>query len=273
MTTSRREVTDKELKELAKTPKTYDQEEILPRLGQRVRSLRQKKGWSIRKLAEAALISQRFISDLESGRGNVSVLNLDRIARALGTSPGRLLDGDEKKGAEAPGVIALLGVRGAGKSTVGPRLGSRLKLPFFELDGLVEAEAGLAVGEIIALHGEPYYRRLERDVLQRFLDDTPAAVLACGGGIVESAETYALLDKRATTVWLRARAEDHWERVVKQGDHRPMKGNPRAMDELRRLLRERAPLYARARITVDTSEMGLRDSVEKLVRELRATSP
>ena len=148
-------------------------------------------------------------------------------------------------------MIALLGLRGAGKSTIGRRLARRLRVPFVELDRRVEEAAGLSLDEIFALHGQDYYRRLERDALELLIADDRPAVVATGGGIVTSGETYAFLRRRALTVWLRAEAEDHWNRVVQQGDRRPMADNPEAMAELRRLLAERQPSYSEAAHVVD----------------------
>lgn len=239
-------------------------------LGARVRALRHARRLSRAELAERSGLSERFVAELELGRGNIAVTRLAAVAAALGVRPGQLLDGEPAPAAPAPGVIALLGLRGAGKSTIGPRLASRLGLPFFELDGLVEAEAGLSLSELFALHGEAYYRRLERMVLERFLDCTSSAVLAVAGGAVSSPETMALLEARTRTVWLKARPEDHLRRVRSQGDQRPMRGRPRAMDDLRRLLAEREPLYRRAQVVVDTSALGVRGSVDALTRALAA---
>ena len=179
---------------------------------------------------------------------------LAALARALGTTPAALLS---VPGAEpAHPVIALLGLRGAGKTTIGRRLARRLRIPFVELDRRIEEAAGLTLAEIFALHGEDYYRRLERQALEALLDRDRPMVLATGGGIVTSPETYAHLRQRAVSVWLRADPEDHWNRVVQQGDRRPMADHPQAMGELRRLLAAREPLYAEAAVVVETSGRG-----------------
>jgi XRE family aerobic/anaerobic benzoate catabolism transcriptional regulator len=166
-------------------------------------------------------------------------------------------------------VIALLGLRGAGKTTIGRRLARRLRVPFIELDRRIERAAGLTVGEIFSLHGEEYYRRLERQALEAILDAGRPVVLATGGGLVTSPDTYTLLRRRALTIWLRAQPEDHWNRVVQQGDRRPMADHPQAMAELRRLLASRESLYAEATHTIDTSRLGIEGTmraVEALAR-------
>jgi XRE family aerobic/anaerobic benzoate catabolism transcriptional regulator len=174
------------------------------------------------------------------------------VARSLGTTPSALLaSADAPAGAQRP--IALLGVRGAGKSTVGAALAKRLGLAFVEIDREIELAAGLPLGEVFALHGEAYYRRIEREVLTRLVAGAAPRLLATGGSIVNDPTNYALLRARCRTVWLRARAEDHWNRVVAQGDRRPMADSPHAFAELRALLAAREKLYARADHTIDTT--------------------
>jgi len=239
-----------------------DADLLLATVGRRIRSLRAARGFTLKELAERAQLSARFLVQLESGTANVSVRKLATLARALGTTPAELLSGPGGE-AEMP-VIALLGLRGAGKSTIGRRLARRLRVPFVELDRRVEEAAGLSLDEIFALHGQDYYRRLERDALERLLAEDRPAVVATGGGIVTSGGTYAFLRRRALTVWLRAEAEDHWNRVVQQGDRRPMADNPEAMAELRRLLAERQPLYAEAAHVIDTSRLGVDEAIRAI---------
>jgi XRE family aerobic/anaerobic benzoate catabolism transcriptional regulator len=229
---------------------------LLSGLGRRVRVARTRRGLSLRELAERASLSERFLVQVESGTGNISVRRLAQLARALGTSAPALLGGTEGAAA-SPATIALLGLRGAGKTTIGRRLARRLRVPFVELDRRIEEVSGLPLAEIFRLHGESYYRRLEQEQLQRVLAQEGPLVLAAGGGLVNSPESYALLRQRAVTVWLRARPEDHWSRVVQQGDRRPMEARPQAMAELRRLLASREPLYAQAAHVVDTSRLGV----------------
>jgi XRE family aerobic/anaerobic benzoate catabolism transcriptional regulator len=232
---------------------------LLSELGRRVRALRLERGFSLKELARRAGLSPRFLFAVEAGDGNISVGKLAGLALALGTSPAELLAGS----GDEPGLplIALLGLRGAGKTTIGRRLARRLRVPFVELDRRVEEAAGLTLAELFALHGEQYYRRLERETLEQVLAEGRPLVLATGGGIVASAETYGLLKRRALTVWLRAHPEDHWNRVLQQGDRRPMADHPQAMAELRRLLAAREPLYAQARHKVDTSRLGVDQAV------------
>jgi XRE family aerobic/anaerobic benzoate catabolism transcriptional regulator len=233
---------------------------FLETVGAAVRAQRERKGWSRRELAEHSGVSERFLAQLETGDGNISLRRFAEVAHALGTSPQALL------AAEVPGAkpIALLGVRGAGKSAVGAALAKKLGRRFVELDQEIEATTGLSLGEVFAVHGEAYYRRIEREVLARVLADAEAIVLATGGSIVNDPATYALLRSRAYTIWLRATAEDHWNRVVAQGDRRPMAENPHAFEELRALLAARTKLYARADETVETSGRTVRQVVAEL---------
>jgi len=242
-------------------------EALLSRLGARVRARRAGLGWTLAELSARCGISQRFLSDVEAGRANISVVNLQSLGQALGATLPELLAGGDA--ADRRGCVALLGLRGAGKSTIGPRLASRLGLPFFELDGLIEAEAGLSLGEVFAVHGERWYRRLELQTLRRFLDQHDRAVFATGGGIVTDSDGFDMLLRRCTSVWLKARAGDHLDRVLKQGDTRPTAGRIHAMADMKVLLAEREPLYSRADLTIDTSALGISGSVDALVQQLR----
>ena len=240
--------------------------ELLERLGERTRRLRVNQHLTLRELAERSGVSLRFLLQIESGRANVSVKRLADLASALGTSPAALLSEDE---ASRP-LIALLGLRGAGKTTIGRRLARRLRLPFVELDSRIEDAAGIALREIFSLHGEDYYRRLEREALAALVREQRPAVVAAGGGIVTSPEAMQLLDRHAVTVWLRADPEDHWTRVMQQGDRRPMEDQPQAMEALRALHASREPLYSRADFAVDTSGRAPDDvvtAVEDLIRD------
>src|SRR5262245_39277555 len=241
-------------------------EDLLLQLGRRVRGARTHQGLSLRELGARSRLSERFLAQVESGSGNISVRRLAELARALGTTAPALLAGGD--GPSPPPTIALLGLRGAGKTTIGRRLARRLRAPFVELDRRIEETSGPPLAEIFRLHGEAYYRRLEQELLQRILGAEGPLVLATGGGLVNSPESYALLRERAVTVWLRARPEDHWSRVVQQGDRRPMDARPQAMAELRRLLAAREPLYAQAAHVVDTSRLGVAGTLRAVEQQV-----
>jgi XRE family aerobic/anaerobic benzoate catabolism transcriptional regulator len=244
-------------------------------LGAAVRARRAEHGLTQRDLAKRAGVSERFLAQLETGEGNISVARLQDLAEALRTTAAELLaagaqlvPGPGGRAGRAPamrGVVSLLGVRGAGKSTLGPEVARRLGVPFVELDALVAREAGMPLATIFEMHGEAYFRRLERDVLRTFLDANEAAVIATGGSIVTAPETFDLLRRRTVTVWLKARARDHWDRVVRQGDVRPMRNRANAMSELRTLLETRRSLYAMAEHVVDTSNATQEEATLRIV--------
>ena len=226
---------------------------LLKNIGRAVRDRREAMSLTRQRLAQVSGISLRFLNDVEGGLANPSVLKLQALALALGTPIESLFALPAAE--NGPRRISLLGLRGAGKTTIGRRLAVRIDLPFVELDRKIEEKASLSLSEIFALHGEDYYRRLERSVLEAVLAEGMGCVIATGGGIVTAPETFALLKAQTITVWLRAEANDHWNRVLQQGDKRPMKGHPQAMAELRRLLTTRKRLYGTARFTVDTSSL------------------
>ncbi|HME90184.1 MAG TPA: shikimate kinase [Myxococcaceae bacterium] len=240
---------------------------VLLQLGHRVRANRLARKMTLRQLASSSGVSSRFLSDLEAGKANISVVKLASIARAVGTGPAELL-GDGAAPSPRRKVVSLLGLRGAGKSTVGRLLSEKLSIPFFELDKLIEQEAGMRLSEIFAFHGEDYYRRVELSVLKRFLLEHEDAILATGGSVVTSPEAFRLLSEHTRTVRLKATPEEHWDRVVKQGDLRPIENQPHAMAELRRRLREREPLYSRAELTCSTSGRSVASVVSELARRL-----
>jgi XRE family aerobic/anaerobic benzoate catabolism transcriptional regulator len=244
-------------------------DDLLVEVGRRVRSRREALGLSQSELAERSDLSLRFLAQVEHGDGNISLVRFAQVARALGVGPADLLP----RAQEGRPVVALLGVRGAGKSTIGPRLARRLGVPFVELDDRIVRAASLSLAEIFEVHGDPYYRRLQLETLARVLEEQAGkgAVIATGGSIVADAASFALLRGRAVTIWLRARARDHWRRVVAQGDRRPMGGNPRAFAELQALLRAREPLYRRAHHVVDT-RLGVEHSVDEALRVVESGS-
>jgi XRE family aerobic/anaerobic benzoate catabolism transcriptional regulator len=243
--------------------------ELLRALGSTVRARRTHLGLTLRALATRADVSERFLAQLEAGSGNISVARLEDVAVALGSSAAELLSSRVSPGLAPQRVVALLGLRGAGKSTLGPEVARQLDMPFFELDALVAREAGMPLATIFEMHGEAWFRKLEREVLRAFLDEHPSAVLATGGSLVTATDTFALLRRRATTVWLRAKPEDHWNRVLRQGDGRPMRNRANAMAELKALLRTRRPLYALADHVVDTSSASSEEAAARIVAAVR----
>ena len=234
-----------------------DQSPLLSQIGNRVRTRRTSMGWTLREIAERSGVSSRFLSDLEAGKGNISVARLADVARALDVPIVSLLPSEEK---QRP-AIALVGLRGAGKSTIGKSLSKHLGVAFVELDTLIEKEANLSLGELFSLHGESYYKRLAYDILLKLLARNEPMVIATGGSVVTDPETWQLLKRRTHTVWVKATPEDHWKRVLVQGDTRPMANRTSAMGELRSILSLRAPLYAEAAQTIDTSSLRVSEAV------------
>jgi XRE family aerobic/anaerobic benzoate catabolism transcriptional regulator len=236
---------------------------FLSELGRKLRAHRQLAGLSQKRLAELAGLSPRYVSQLESGQGNISIMRLYELTQALGVALDEVVRVETRTR-----MIALIGLRGAGKSTVGHLLAAKLGRRFVELDALIEEQAGLGLAEIFELHGERYYRRLEREVLSRFLAAGGDAILAAGGSLVSDAATYQLLKTNAMTVWLKARPELHLERVAAQGDGRPMAGRADPLAELRTLLDEREPLYREAELVVDTSTLHPDAVIEEILGKI-----
>jgi XRE family aerobic/anaerobic benzoate catabolism transcriptional regulator len=280
-----------------------DDEDFLHGLGERVREARARRGMSRRVLAEASGVSERYLAELESGRGNGSVLLLRQIAVALSLPLEELLrTGDERPvertlidqllaripahrlteirrrltqelehhhGGRLRDRIALLGLRGAGKTTLGQRLAETLRVPFIELDREVEREAGTSLSEVFLLYGQSGYRRYERRCLERLLERYDRCVIATGGSIVSEPATFELLLDTCTTVWLKAAPEEHMARVLAQGDTRPMADNPGAMADLQRILAGRERLYGQADVVVDTAGRTPEQSLRDLRRALK----
>jgi XRE family aerobic/anaerobic benzoate catabolism transcriptional regulator len=236
-------------------------------LGESVRRLRTERSLTIKDLAERAGLSQRFMSDLENGKGNISIGRLLLVARALNTKLAELVAPlDREESTDERAKIALIGLRGAGKSTIGKKAAEKLGFPFVELDEKIEQAAGMPLQQIFEIYGDGYYRRLEREVLARIVSDVDGgAIIAASGGIVMDGESWRLLKRSTKTLWLKAKPEEHYKRVVAQGDTRPMRDRPAAMSELRALLAARAPLYREADETVDTSSLGVAGAVGRVV--------
>ncbi|MFC7408571.1 MULTISPECIES: helix-turn-helix transcriptional regulator [Hydrogenophaga] len=265
---------------------------FLVQLGERVRSTRARRGMTRKALALAADVSERHLANLEYGEGNVSILLLMQVASALQASAAELLGdvttqssewllirelltnqdeatlrrarialaemlGTASKQRGQSCCVALIGLRGAGKSTLGQMLADDLGYPFVELSREIEKFAGCSVSEIQALYGQNAYRRYERRAVEEAIQIYPEAVLATPGGLVSDAATFNLLLGHCTTVWLQADPEDHMGRVRAQGDLRPMAASAEAMDDLKNILKGRSAFYAKAQYRVNTSEQPL----------------
>jgi XRE family aerobic/anaerobic benzoate catabolism transcriptional regulator len=277
-----------------------EEQQFLAALGARVRHVRALRGMSRKVLARVSGISERYIAQLESGQGNVSIKLLRRVAAAMGVrvedlivdeaapqdwpifrdllrtaAPAQvaeartILAGTTATPAagRAPAAdrVALIGLRGAGKSTLGRIAAERLGWSFVELNREVERANGLSVGEILALYGQEGLRRREQAMLRELIARPGAMIVATGGGIVAEPLTFDLLLASFVTVWLKAAPEEHMARVRQQGDLRPMADDRAAMQELRAILTSREPLYAKARMTVDTTGMAVEVAAEKLI--------
>jgi len=276
--------------------------DFLANLGRRVRQARVERGMARTALSRAADVSERYLAQLESGEGNASVVLLRRIAVALGVRIADLLDSGEPVGeqrliqrflsslppqrleevlrrltqdfgqeeAVRRKRITLLGLRGAGKTTLGAALAKALRRPLVELDREIEREAGISLSEVFLLYGQAGYRRIERRCLERVINSQEDIVLTVGGGIVSEPDTYNLLLLNCYTVWVRAAPEEHMARVVAQGDMRPMTGHAEAMEDLRNILLAREPLYGKADAVIDTSGVTVETSFAALQRALAA---
>jgi XRE family transcriptional regulator, aerobic/anaerobic benzoate catabolism transcriptional regulator len=259
--------------------------DFLAKLGRRVREAREQRGMARKVLSQAANVSERYLAQLEAGEGNASVILLRRVAVALGVQLPDLLDSGEpvagqrlirrfldslppqrleevlrklthdfgQEVAVRKKRITLVGLRGAGKTTLGNALAKSLRRPLVELDKEIEREAGISLSEVFLLYGQAGYRRIERRCLERVINSQEDIVLTVGGGIVSEPETYNLLLLNCYTVWIKAAPEEHMARVVAQGDTRPMAGHAEAMEDLRNILSAREALYSKADAVVDTA--------------------
>ena len=237
--------------------------DFLIQLGERVRAWRAAHATTRKALASASGVSERFLAQLEAGQGNISVLRLRALAHAMRVPLESLVSESEKKQ-----LVALIGLRGAGKSTLGAKLAESLKVPFVELDKEVEKEAGAALGEVFAMYGQEAFRRFERRALERVLAQHERAVVAVGGSLVTDPATYDVLLNRCRCVRLKASPQEHMSRVIAQGDMRPFKGRSAALDEIRKLLDDREPLYSRAGATIDTSGKTVKQSLTELKKAI-----
>ena len=272
-------------------------------LGKRVRLLRNLRGMTRKMVAREADVSERHLAQLEAGEGNVSIVLLRRIAGALNVSLVELFapEVEEPAGKQMiqrflerlpnhrledvvlrlmrdfrPGEqvrrkrIALIGLRGAGKSTLGSKLAGESQMPFIEMDREIERDTGMPLAEIFALYGQSGYRAIEKRTLERVMNENERAVLSVGGGVVSEKETFDYLLSHCYTVWIKAQPEEHMTRVMAQGDFRAMAGNDHAMEDLRRILEAREPLYRQADMELDTSCSSVEVSFSRLKTTLQA---
>ncbi|HZF17513.1 MAG TPA: helix-turn-helix transcriptional regulator [Steroidobacteraceae bacterium] len=244
---------------------------FLAAIGATVREAREQRGMARKMLSRVADVSERYLAQLEAGEGNASITLLRRVAEALGIGLKDLLDASERRPVRR-NRIALIGLRGAGKSTLGGQLAKTLRRPFVELDREIERDAGMSLSEVFLLYGEAGYRRIERRCLERLIESQQELVLTVGGGIVSEAETYNRLLANCFTVWIKASPEEHMARVVAQGDLRPMRGQPEAMKDLRRILASRQPLYGKADVAIDTSRQSVPQSLAALKKCVSPTT-
>jgi XRE family transcriptional regulator, aerobic/anaerobic benzoate catabolism transcriptional regulator len=266
-------------------------------VGTRVRELRNRRGMTRKMVAQEADVSERHLAQLESGEGNISIVLLRRIAGALNISLAALFAPSVEEPAEKQTIrrflerlpvnrleevlirlrrefsdeekirrmrIALIGLRGAGKSTLGSRLAEERNIPFIELDREIEKDTGMPLAEIFSLYGQSGYRAIEKRTLERVLQEPGRAVVSVGGGVVSEKETYDYLLAHCYTVWIKAQPDEHMSRVIAQGDFRAMAGSDRAMEDLRRILEAREPLYRKADMLLDTSGSSVEESFNKL---------
>lgn len=280
---------------------------ILMGIGQRARHLRERHGMTRRSLAQAANVSERYLANLEYGEGNPSILVLSQLAAALECPLAELLGdvttatpewvllrslladqdeatlsrvrkqvasvlGDSDQQTTPAPLIALVGLRGAGKSTLGALLARALSYPFVELSRAIEMLAGCSVGEIQNLYGEKGYRRYERQALAAAIDEHPRAVIAAPGGLVSDPTTFNLLLSQTTTIWLQATPQDHMQRVIDQGDMRPIAASREAAADLLAILKSRSPYYRKADFTVNTSNASKHSVVQKILAHLNVTA-
>jgi len=250
-----------------------------------------------KQVSQKADVSERHLAQLESGEGNISVVLLQRIATALRVPMANLFAPQAEQAAEKKMIqtllerlpehrledavsrlmrdfgneekmrrrrVALIGLRGAGKSTLGSMLAKEMAYRFVELDSEIEKDTGMPLGEIFSLYGQSGFRAIERRTLERVLKENERVVLSVGGGVVSEKETFDFLLSHCYAVWIKAQPEEHMSRVMAQGDFRPMAANNQAMEDLRRILEARDPLYRKADLILDTSGTSAEESFAKL---------
>jgi XRE family aerobic/anaerobic benzoate catabolism transcriptional regulator len=279
--------------------------QFLSQVGSRVRAARTRAGLTRKQLSLACGVSERHLAQVETGKGNISIRLLRQIAAAIQTPLEQLVrqQGDleemsllidrignldrpemvellnqidqwmaDRQSQDKQGRIALIGLKGAGKSTIGSRTAAQLNLPFIELDDEITRESGLSIEEIFALYGEQRYRELEHECLKKMIAESRQFVLAVAGGIVSNLDTFSLLLGSFHTVWLCAAPEEHMGRVMAKGDRRAVEGNPDAMDNLRSLLAARQPLYQRAHHRLETSDKSIAECCKELSDLIQAVA-
>jgi len=266
-------------------------------IGESVRGMRARRGMTRKQLSLDSAISERYLAQLESGKANISIALLWQIAHAMGVELQELLPGEGQEAIQLPPLrqfleqltpeqeqaahallikhfvnpdgpvrgVALIGLRGAGKSTLGQQLAAAVEVPFIRITDVVEQLGGMSISELFSLGGQNSYRRLEREALQHVLDNYPTSVIEAGGSLVSEKETFNLLLGSFFTVWLRATPEDHMQRVMVQGDLRPVQASAEAMQDLQRILVEREADYRVADHIIETSGRSLESCLDELM--------
>ena len=276
--------------------------DFLTFLGKRVRELRSRRGMTRKQMSQEADVSERHLAQLESGEGNISVVLLQRVAAALHEPIANLFASQTEEHPEKRLIqrflerlpehrledvvsrlmrdfgqeektrrmrVALIGMRGAGKSTLGSMLAKEAQYRFVELDSEIEKDRGMPLSEIFSLYGQSGFRAIEKRNLEKVLKENERAVISVGGGVVSEKDTFDLLLSHCYTVWIKAQPEEHMSRVMAQGDFRPMAANNQAMEDLRRILEAREPLYRKADFVLDTSGTPVEQSFAKLKTALQ----
>lgn len=293
-------------------PAKSDSEQLLQQVGDKVRSLRARRGMTRKNLAHDSQVSERYLANLEQGKGNISIILLNQIAQALRTSVADLVSPEGQQSPEQslilqfvseltvaeqqtalqllyeqfsnrssiPKRVAFIGLRGAGKTTLGTLLGKRAKCPFIKLVDEIERLAGMTLPEVFSLSGQSGYQRLEEKALIKAINDNPSCCIETGGSIVSEPKALNILLTSCFVIWVKTSPEEHMQRVINQGDLRPIADNKEAMADLRQILIERMPFYEKANAVLDTSGKTVEESyaaLEKILRDntqvLAATQP